>query len=194
LFRRCEKLQNELKQQIIKANEVKTRVEAVTGDDDQDEDGATETNDEAIQRRIREAQGRGEQLQARLEAMRRKVSKATSRDLSDKEKSWVTEVKTLGSTILDGDKSVQGPPKLRQTIKRYNDAMALGEELGEEAKALTDDGTEDDDTASSSAKGDLRVPSDLRKARVSQVKGLLERESMLLEAVKARLERLTVVN
>ncbi|KXJ97472.1 hypothetical protein Micbo1qcDRAFT_230118 [Microdochium bolleyi] len=193
LFRRCEKLQNELKQQIVKANEVKTRVEAITGDDEQNDDEAPETNDDAIQRRIQEAQSRGEQLQARLEAMRRKVSKATSRDLSDKEKSWVTEVKALGSTILDKDETSQGPPKLRQTIKRYNDAMALGDELSEEASKITGSNTQDD-TVSSSAKGDLRVPSELRKAKVSQVKNLLERESMLLEAVKSRLERLTVAN
>ncbi|KAI1335093.1 nuclear pore complex protein An-Nup82 [Xylariaceae sp. FL0016] len=191
VFRRCVKLQAELKQQITKANEVKARVEAVTGEDQADED-EPESSDAAVDRRLRAAKERGEALSQRLEKMRRTVSKATSRDLSDKEKAWVREVNALDAGISGAAKPVDGTARSKQAMQRYEAVMQLKDELFEQSQKLAS-ATSDGESSPSSSSMDLRIPSELRKAKVNQVKGLLERETALVDAVKARLERLAVI-
>ncbi|KAL7626221.1 hypothetical protein AAE478_002991 [Parahypoxylon ruwenzoriense] len=190
VFRRCVKLQDELRQQVTKANEVKARVEAITGED-QDEDGEAESSNAAMERRLQSAKGRSEALSQRLEKMRKTVGKATSRELSDKEKAWVSEVHALDATLFEPSATADGSSRLRQTRRRYEEVMQLRDELVEEAEklgAVTGEGEENLGTSTT----DLRIPSELRRAKVNQVKGLLERETALVDAVKARLERLSV--
>ncbi|KAI1879384.1 hypothetical protein JX265_002338 [Neoarthrinium moseri] len=197
LFRRLESLQVELRRQITKANEVKARVDAITGQD-QDQDGQPESNNAAIERRLRAAKDRGEALSQRLERMRRTVSKATSRELSDKEKAWIHEVKSLDANISgSAASSVAGPAegssRLKQLGKRYEEALSLRDELVPQAESFGSKAAEDaDDTGAAAASPDIRIPSDLRRAKINQVTKLLERETALVDAVKSRLERLAV--
>ncbi|KAI1144039.1 hypothetical protein F5Y05DRAFT_15131 [Hypoxylon sp. FL0543] len=191
VFQRCVQLQSELKQQVTKANEVKARVEAITGED-QDEEGEPESSNAAMERRIQNAKEKGEALSRRLEKMRKIVSKATSRELSDKEKAWVKEVKALEANLFGPTTPADGPTRLKQTRKRYEEVKQLRDELVEEAEKLgatSGEGEESSNTPTT----DLRIPSELRKAKINQVKGLIERETALVDAVKARLERLSVV-
>lgn len=191
IFRRCIQLQMELKQQVNKANEVRARVEAVTGED-QDEGGEPESANAAMERRIQNARERGEALSQRIERMRKTVSKATSRELSDKEKAWVNEVNTLEANLFGSETAADGPNRLKQTRKRYEEVMRLREEIMEEAEKLGV-GTSQGEESLSTSTTDLRIPSDLRKAKINQVKQLLDRETALVDAVKGRLERLSVV-
>ncbi|KAI0180384.1 hypothetical protein GGR52DRAFT_241624 [Hypoxylon sp. FL1284] len=192
IFRRCIQLQVELKQQINKANEVKTRVEAITGED-QDESGEPESCNAFIERRLQNARDRGEALSKRMEKMRKTVSKATSRELSDKERAWVNEVNVIDASMFGPTVPTDGPTKLKQTRKRYEDIMRLREELVEEAEKLGATGSEEGGENMGASTTDLRIPSELRKAKISQVKGLIERETALVDAVRARLERLSTV-
>lgn len=190
LFRRCEKLQTELRQQITKANEVKARVETVTGEDQDEGEGPVSSN-AALERRLEGAKKRGEALSQRLEKMRKAVTKATSRELSDKERSWVNEVKTMDASILGSELPAGSPARLKQMLKRYEEAKRLRDELSEQAKKLSESTNEGDENLGTPSI-DLRIPSDLRRAKVNQVRGLLERETALVEAVKGRLERLQI--
>ncbi|RYP79167.1 hypothetical protein DL771_000145 [Monosporascus sp. 5C6A] len=192
LFRRCEKLQTELRQQITKANEVKARVEAVTGEDQDDGEGP-ESSNAAFERRLQNAKERGEALSLRLEKMRKTVTKATNHELSNKERSWVNEVKAMEASILASGAPEDGPARLKQTLKRYEEVKRLREDLAEEAKKLCETTGDEEDESLGSSSIDLRIPSDLRRAKINQVKGLLERETALVEAVKSRLERLQLV-
>ncbi|KAI1268260.1 nuclear pore complex protein An-Nup82 [Xylariaceae sp. FL1019] len=190
VFRRCLKLQDDLRQQIAKANEVKARVEAITGED-QGDYGETESNNASIERRLQNVKMKGDALGQRVERMRKTVSKATSRELSKKEQDWVKEVKTLDSVIFGSAPPTDAPNRTQQCMERYAKVMELRGELAEQAKALAAPAGEEEDT-SSPVRADLRIPSDLRRAKINQVKTLLERESALVEAVKSRLERLSV--
>ncbi|KAI0902204.1 hypothetical protein F4806DRAFT_29792 [Annulohypoxylon nitens] len=191
VFHRCVQLQAELKQQVNKANEVKGRVEAITGED-QDEEGQPESNNAAIERRIQNARDRGEAIGKRLEKMRKIVSKATSRELSDKEKAWVKEVDVLNANLFGSTTPAEGPTRLKQTKRRYEEVVRLRDELMEEAAELGATTGEGEESVSSPTP-DLRIPSELRRAKINQVKGLIERETALVDAVKSRLERLSVV-
>ncbi|KAI1330464.1 hypothetical protein F5Y16DRAFT_363243 [Xylariaceae sp. FL0255] len=189
VFRRCAKLQDELRLQITKAYEVKARVETTTGEDQVD-GGEPESINASIERRLQSAKEKGEGLSQRLEKMRKTVSKATSRELSKKEQDWVKEVKNLDVGIF-GSAPSDATNRAQQSRERYEKVVELRDELFEQARALgAADGEEDDTNLSRS---DLRVPSELRREKVNQVKGLLERETALVEAVKSRLERLSVV-
>ena len=125
--------------------------------------------------------------------MRKTVTKATNQELSNKERSWVNEVKAMEASILATGAPEDGPARLKQTLKRYEEVKRLREDLVEEAKKLGEITGDEDDESLGSSSIDLRIPTDLRRAKINQVKGLLERETALVEAVKSRLERLHVV-
>lgn len=184
LFRRCERLQIELKEQIDRANEVKGRVEAVTGDDL--DDGSIGGN-EAVEKRLLGAKNRQVELSERLERLKKKLSqRGSGRELSDRERSYIEEVGALEKSIFpsEGDDAIKNTPATTPR-RRYSDAKAVAEDLLlQYSKAPTADVKSDD--------GHVRVPSEIRKAKLAQVKTLLERETVLVEATKGRLERLSL--
>ncbi|KAI1744010.1 hypothetical protein F4680DRAFT_327004 [Xylaria scruposa] len=192
VFLRCVKLQDELKQQITKANEVKARVEAITCEDQAEEGEEPESSNAAIERRLQTAKEKGEALSRRLEKMRKTINKATNRELSKKEQDWVAEVKALNLGINEAAQTADGQNRAKQLMDRYRRVTELKDELIEQAQALEVSASEEEDNSSAS-RDDLRIPSELRRAKIGQVKGLLERETALVEAVKSRLERLQVV-
>ncbi|GAW11168.1 hypothetical protein ANO14919_005100 [Xylariales sp. No.14919] len=195
VFRRCVKLQEELRQQITKANEVKARVEAVTSEDQVEAGEEPGSSNSAIERRLQNAREKGEALSRRLEKMRKTVNKATNRELSKKEQDWIKEVKALDVGIYGSAHTAEGPSRAKQCMDRYQKIRELKEELTEQAQSLEtlEAPTGEEEDSPSPSRGDLRIPLELRRAKIGQVKDLLERETALVEAVKSRLERLAVV-
>lgn len=184
VFRRCELLQSELKQQVMKANEVKGKIDTING---AHRDG--EADNAMYDRRIVTARERQGQLAQRLENLRKIVGKATTRDLSAKERAFVEEVRTLEANV---SASASGEPassktQSKQLWKRLADVRRLQEELVAEVEALKKAG---DGDASPAPSAEMRIPQDIRRAKLQQVQSLLSRETALVEAVTARLERL----
>jgi nucleoporin NUP82 len=182
LFRRCEQLQFDLKDQIKKANDVALRVEAITGTDS--DDGPVYTNNERVEKRIEKVQSKQKEITDRINAMKKKVARGTSQELSDKEKAWAEEVKILESKILPGGAD-QTEKKVKAPWARYEQAERLRDELLEQVKDIS----VDEETVTSP---NIKVPSDIRKAKMNQIMNLLDRESALVEAAKSRLERLSL--
>lgn len=190
LFRRLETLQFELRKQISKANEVKSRVDAITGEDQGSE---PETSSAAVERRLHAARERGKALSQRLEKMRRTVSKAATRELSDKERAWINEVKGMDASIAgSGGPPAEGSSRFKQLGNRYNEALHLRDDLLAQAESL--EKTTEDGEDSFPGTPELRIPTDIRRNKINHVRGLLERETALVDAVKARLERLAVTS
>lgn len=184
LFRRCTRLQVELMEQIKVASDVSRRVQAITGEDV--DDGPIISANDRIKSRIAATMETQKILTQRLEAIRKRTSKGSNRELSDKEKAWVSEVKLLESKV-DGGGENDGfeRGKAKEPWERYKEVEALKEELLEQVE----DATAEDDMP---ATPNLKVPSELRKAKMAQIMGLLDRESALVEAAKDRLERLSL--
>jgi nucleoporin NUP82 len=182
LFRRCEQLQTDLKDQIKKANDVALRVESITGTDS--DDGPVYTNNERVEQRIGKAQAKQKELTDRINAMKKKVARGTSQELSDKEKAWAEEVKILESKILPGGAD-QTEKKVKEPWARYEQAERLRDELLEQVKGIS----VDEETVASP---NIKVPSEIRKTKMNQIMNLLDRESALVEAAKSRLERLSL--
>lgn len=182
LFRRCERLQIELRAQIQKANDVAARVEAVTGDDV--DDGPAMGSNEIMEKRIQDARHRQMDIMARLEKLRRTVAKGTSRELSDKERAWMDEVTVLQGKVL-GEGEGASNRGTKEPWARYEEVKQLKEDLLEQVKDLA---VEEESVAAPNVK----VPSEIRKAKVAQIMTLLDRESALVEGAKSRLERLSL--
>ncbi|KAH7243346.1 uncharacterized protein BKA55DRAFT_517055 [Fusarium redolens] len=192
VFRRCELLQSELKQQVMKANEVKGKIDTINGSH---RDG--EADNAMYDRRVTAARDRQDQLTERLENLRKIVGKATTRDLSAKERAFVEEVKSMEASISAPDyaelasgkaKATPAPAQAKQLWKRLEDIKHLQADLAAEVEAMNKATGDTDGPATPSA--ELRIPQEVRRAKLQQVQGLLSRETALVDAVTARLERL----
>lgn len=192
LFRKCEALQIELRTQIERANEAKKRIDTITGEDSADDEPVSQ--DMLVQNRLREARRKQEELASRMEKLKRLLGRATSRELSDKEMAWAEEVRALESSILgsEGDQAASSTPKTKQPWKRFEEIKSLRDALSLQVEQLhkTREPTEDDAPASP-APG-LKIPTEIRKAKMAQIIGLLDRETALVDAVKSRIERLSL--
>ncbi|KAK5663885.1 hypothetical protein OQA88_93 [Cercophora sp. LCS_1] len=191
LFRKCEALQSELMLQIGKANEVRKRIEVISGNESGDDEPVSD--DMLVNNRIQQAKVRQEDLAKRMEALRKKITRATTRDLSDKERAYFDEVRAMGQSILEPEDAHTPSGKGTLVWKRFEEIKTLRDELFSQAEKLRRkdlEGAGYDGTGSPART--ITIPSDIRKAKMTQVMGLLERETALVEAVKSRLERLSV--
>jgi nucleoporin NUP82 len=195
LFRRCERLQLDLREQIARANEVAYRIEAVIGEDNAaDDDTRPLGGNVGIEKRIDDAKRRQQELSDRFEKLKRKAGKggAGGRELSDKEKIWIEEVSTLSEAILPSEttEDSSNDTKLARPWQRYEEAMALKEEIVKRAEEQAEAEAEGDSNSTIGTK--VKVPSEIRRQKVKQVMKLLERETALVEGAKGRLERLSL--
>ncbi len=108
LFRRCDRLREELGDQVRQMAELSERM--------QRNDTSAETNhgdrNSRCEYRIARARDRQQSLSERYEALRRKVSRATAggRELSTKEQAWMSEITSLATTFrVDSEMDVDVP-------------------------------------------------------------------------------------
>lgn len=98
LFRRCERLQEELRQQIKRANDTAYRIEGVLGmnADDYRVEGEKEKGGEKgkarLLKRLEDAKDRQEKLKERHEKLREQLTRSGGNSLSEKEEQWITEI------------------------------------------------------------------------------------------------------
>ncbi|ATY67396.1 WD40 repeat-like-containing domain [Cordyceps militaris] len=183
IFRRCELLQSELKQQVIKANEVKGKIDTING-----ADRNNESDNAMYDRRISEARDRQEAIAQRVENLRKIVGKSSTRELSIKERAFMEEVRTLNASVSGPGASEEEDNATKQSQelwKRLDSIKKLQAELAAELEALKKDGEME-----TTSTPQLRIPQDVRRSKLQQVQGLLSRETALVDAVTSRLERL----
>lgn len=193
LFRRCNRLQLDLRDQIARANVVAYRIEAVVGDDEPDNGMGPVGGNAGLEKRINDAKRRQQDLLDRFEKLKRKAGRggAGGRELSDKEKAWIEEVSILSGAVLPSestDKS-SNDTKTTKPWQRFKEVKTLKEKLVEGAKEL---GEEAEGDSNSTIGSKVKVPSEIRRQKFKQVMELLERETALVEGAKGRLERLSL--
>ncbi|EHA50972.1 hypothetical protein MGG_06297 [Pyricularia oryzae 70-15] len=220
LFRRLQQLPAELHEQVLKMNMLKGKIDKIAGEDDVDsETGERIPDDVRLRRRLEEVSERQKALAERMDKLKRQTSRAHSRELSDKEKAWIEEVKALEASVLgswsdvvatSGEELQQQQQrtgaKIRQYRQRFEEVTRLKEELVRQAQALgqhQQQGQNQQRKGSPAGDGgrtepgspstpNMKIPAEVRKAKIGQVMQLLERETALVEAVKSRLEKLSV--
>ena len=180
LFRRCERLQDELKDQISRAHEVAHRTDVVVGEDaDEYVGNSTGKGQATLDGRLERARSRHQELASRHEKLREKFSKA-GEVVSEIEKVWFAAVKETAASVgveageqsQRQDENGESQESEAETLQRYRDIKDLTMNLVARAKEAAEQGNE----AQSNDDGIHVIPSDLRKERVAKVMKLLERE------------------
>ena len=100
LFRRCQRLRDELSDQVTRAREVAYRVEKITGEDaDPYLDSIKSDSPPNLEDRLQKVRSRQVELADRYENLRKKFSTTNGRKLSEKERQWIIEVEKAQKSI-----------------------------------------------------------------------------------------------
>jgi nucleoporin NUP82 len=232
LFRRCERLREELSNQVKQMGELSSRMQRLDNENgDEEEDIARHFGS-----RLQSAKEHQQKLSERHEILRRKLARAgtAGKDLSAKEIGWAQEItgraKVVGVEVEEPDvddeegqrvsgnvlderySSVSHNPAVLfhvWNINSWQQVKQLAEELLAQAETLRKEQPGSDSRTqsnghgrsasnasprSSVANGSMLVPSKLQKAKIAEAMTMVERESAVIEAVMARLEKLNVEN
>ncbi|EAU29883.1 conserved hypothetical protein [Aspergillus terreus NIH2624] len=189
LFRRCERLQGEMRDQLKQLSDVAERIKGVSseiGEDGERQEGSR--GSEALDKRLQTAKDKQAELVQRYEALRNKVLKSGGRPLSEKEKSWVTEVDALSESF----EPREAKEKEQHISTRLDAVKSIATELVTEAKSMAAKAPVSPEPGSPASPGGTlpRVPQRLQRARIADAMKMVERESAVIEAITARLDRL----
>lgn len=127
LFRRCERMQDEFRDQIRRANEIANRIDSLAdvgegdyGDAETEKNGPTANT--LIETRLEKARARQEELTARHEALRRKLVRSGGRELSEKEEVWTSEIQKLAHSVLGERTEDEDEQQPQEFWQRYKEA------------------------------------------------------------------------
>lgn len=111
LFRRCERLREELGDQVKQMTDLAQRLQRLQPGGEEDENGEVKVA-KSHQDRIVEAKDKQAKLVARYEAVRRTVGRlgGRKRELSSKETAWINEIDVLASAVGIGSDGAEGKP------------------------------------------------------------------------------------
>ena len=101
LFRRCDRLREELSDQVKQMSDLSSRIQRTNSEDENEERPKS-----GFERRLAMVKTRQQRLVERHEALRRKVARAGAggKELSSKETGWIQEIRSLGHTVgVDGE-------------------------------------------------------------------------------------------
>ncbi|KAL8751922.1 MAG: hypothetical protein Q9184_005899, partial [Pyrenodesmia sp. 2 TL-2023] len=207
LINRCYYMMQEMAEQLKQVRLAAARAENLQnsggGGEEEHEDGGGGGEDvnTRIERRLDRAKQRDGSIKERMTRLKRKVTQLEERPLNDKERDFERELRALERATeprtevddADAQEKENGHSNGEGDTwwYRYELVKHLKEELVE-AAAQVGDGTEKMEEDSEEDEDVYSVPNEMRRRKVQQVMGLLERESALVEAVTARLERLGV--
>ena len=144
------------------------------------------------------ARDKSQQLQQRVDALRRKMAGLGGKELSRREENWASEVLALDASLDDaastGNNGIENGENIAGSLQSRFDAVAgLQKDLVERAKSVTTNGGQEEEAGveeKSLRESSRGVSSDFRKQKLAQVMQLLERETALVDAVTERLGKL----
>ena len=130
LFSRCQTMQDDLRAQIMRAGEVAKRTDQVTGEDPEGLLDGIEGKGMAraiLEERIEKARERHERLVERCEELRKSVKKIESRELSEREKAWKSEIDSMAMAI-EGRRAEEDPEENSKTEPREDGEVGEDDE------------------------------------------------------------------
>ena len=116
-------MQEELRDQIARTRELAERIDSVTANDV--DDGEQPGGNEGIERRIREARDRQRTLTSRYDVLRKRLVMKAGREISDKERAWMAEIRQMGVSVLR-----EGETAEEENIKPTKEPWQRIEEVG----------------------------------------------------------------
>lgn len=106
LFRRCERLQGEMRDQLCQLVDIAGRINDVSqGTVRRGQRPGANGREEALESRLAAVETKQKALTMRYNTLRSKLLRAGGRPISDKEKQWIQEVNTMAGSIEGADES-----------------------------------------------------------------------------------------
>lgn len=182
LFNRCQRLQDEYRDQISRAADVMSKVDGVTGKDDA-QSGSGLYGSRMIEDRLEKVQAKQEAQKQRYLSLRRKMASINTTQLSDKEVQFVEELHTMeGSLDETGQRLTDNADGSEVPVwERMGKVKDLKQKLSKEVEAGINASGEPRPSSS------MKVPSHSRKQEHDQIQAMLEHQTVLLQAAADRL-------
>ncbi|KAL4879039.1 hypothetical protein BJY04DRAFT_229529 [Aspergillus karnatakaensis] len=192
LFRRCERLQGELRDQLGQVSDVADRIRGISselGEDGKRIEGSRTT--QALDKRLQATKDRQAELVQRYEAVRNKVLKSGGRPLSERESSWIAEVETLSKSFDNENKEQEE----QVILQRLESVKEIASELLNEAKSVASRVSSPPTEPSTPSPGGSqpRIPRQLQRSKITDAMKMVERESAVIESITTRLARLNTI-
>jgi nucleoporin NUP82 len=193
LFNRATRLQEEFRDQIYRTSEIATNIDSVTGNDQAGSENGSTYGSANIDDRMEKAIARQDRINARYEALRRKMVSIGSSELSEKESNWIEELQTMDSAIDPSSETltdnVDGSE--RPAWQRLDRLKEVHKEQAQQIEAAMRNAKQTSESEQARGTG-VKVPSYSRKAENEQVQELIQRNSFLVEAATDRLRSLGI--
>lgn len=213
LFRRCERLREELTDQVKQMAELAERLSRL-GSTNESEDqtsisnGNNRTHSEKISDRIDAAKARQQELFSRYERLRRKAGQAAhaKQDLSVKERVWIDEVDSLAGHVGIDEEAVSQDTSRQYGVTSLSSRLTTAKSLTSDLMAEANKVRESTSTDGADKDGGHNTPDSMLKTRlggsggmsrfqrekIKEVMEMVGREAAVIEAVQGRLGRLSI--
>jgi nucleoporin NUP82 len=183
LFNRCQRLQDEYRDQIWRAASLIPKIDGVGQDEDTD----------SIEDRLEKVKAKQEKLNARYLAIRRKASGINDTVVSEKEAAFTSELQTMESSIdrtkqnLTDDVDGSEVPAWQRLEKVKTTNTELAKEVQQTVQVANNGAEKEQQKGLHAASARINVPSHSRKQENEQVQLMLQHQADLLEATTNRL-------
>jgi nucleoporin NUP82 len=187
LFNRATRLQEEFRDQVLRTAQVVPKIDAVTGADEATSDSSASPQ---IDARLAAVKKRQDEITARYDSLRRKMTTIASPELSDKEAAWTAALQTMSASVdksartLTDDVDGSAVPAWQRIGKLKDLHTDLAKQVKDSAEAAREE--------SERGTNKVKVPSYSRKQETEVIQDMLQRNTDLVEAAAVRLERLGV--
>lgn len=207
LFRRCERLRQDLRDQVEQMVKLAERLQSIKAGDEQEDSHKTPddavSHDKQISNRIAHAQQRQKDLYARYERVRRRAAqvKSGNQPISISERMWINETEALSKHVGAEDRDMSADQE--SLLDRFEAAKQLSQHLIRETKQFKETNDKEPGKAGDvpqTPDGKLRTSlgagasgvSRIQRERIKEVMDMVEREGVVIEAVSRRLANLGV--
>lgn len=108
LFRRCERLQDELRDQISRVKEAANRIDqAIDNEVDQRKENEESDGQGRVENRLENVRARQEKLLARFYQKKSQFAQCQGKDLSENEQCWIADTQKLQKSLIPPDEKAQ---------------------------------------------------------------------------------------
>ena len=189
LFNRATRLQDEFRDQVYRTAEVVPKIDAVIGADEEPSDTGSLYGTAQIDDRLEQVRKRQDAINARYESLRRKMNSVGSTELSDKEASYVDELRAMDSSVDKSHRTltddVDGSLPAWQRLNKVREQKEL---LAQKVRETQKEAAQEEQTRAASVK----VPSSSRRQENELIQEMLLRNTALVDAAATRLRSLGV--
>jgi nucleoporin NUP82 len=196
IFQACDRMLNEYHDQLQTVRETASKIDSITGNDEEVFSEDIEDHGHVrLQRRVEAAKERQERLVQKAKEVSKKLGLlGGGKQKSEKQKAFTAEVDSLASQLgliekngkkADSDDDSDSEDDQPEFLERVEEVKALSKELKEDTKKISSQ-------SGAASPRRQRVPVAMRKEKMDQVKELLDMESSMMEATADRLNRLSI--